>query len=320
MSDKDVDSPRLKWASVIVIPLTTAVLTLWTTNWYNSRQISDARSRLYAELTTKREEADSALRKDMFNPILQRFAQLSKSSEELAKSGSPVQANQDHKQAARHDLEQSILSLEMLGYNFHETINLSPLYPHIEKLVSDSDLPKDEKTALQRRIHSISARILDSQLASLGSTSGSFLVRRYIQFEDLDKNPEGTQIAHLALSDGSIANIHALEYLENPDLILVRIEILPKPQSRRRNSRGTVSDAEIKADIESIFWVGRYEFPMIDNTRLKNGHRISVAIAKWEKGQHAQLAIAYFPADQAGLKDRPYMSDLIKSLSNVGSR
>ena len=61
----------------------------------------------------RREEADSALRKDMFQSILRSFVQ-------------PGRARQTNP-------ESQVLNLELLAYNFHESLDLGPLFRHVQR-------------------------------------------------------------------------------------------------------------------------------------------------------------------------------------------
>ena len=58
---------------VLALPLVTLVLGYWFNASLNKRQQIDNNIRLYAEMMGRREEADSNLRKDMFNSILTTF-------------------------------------------------------------------------------------------------------------------------------------------------------------------------------------------------------------------------------------------------------
>jgi hypothetical protein len=69
------------------------------------RQSSDSNSRLYSELMSRREEAESTLRKDVLGAILQEYLQ-----------------------AGPADLDAKVLQLELLSNNFHESLDLRPLF------------------------------------------------------------------------------------------------------------------------------------------------------------------------------------------------
>src|SRR5262249_48559919 len=63
-------------------------------------QARDTNARLYSELMSKREESESNLRKDMFNSNIQAFLK--------SDSG---------------DIDSKLLNLELLAYNFHESLD-----------------------------------------------------------------------------------------------------------------------------------------------------------------------------------------------------
>src|SRR6188474_2534835 len=76
-----------------------------TSSKQDERQALDSNTRLYSELMSRREESESALRKDMLVSIISSFL------------------NPD-----RTNLNNDVLSLELLAYNFHESLNLKPLF------------------------------------------------------------------------------------------------------------------------------------------------------------------------------------------------
>src|SRR5688572_5117796 len=96
--------PGLELSTILALPLVTLVLGYWFNSSLNERRQADNNTRLYIEMQGRREEADSNLRKDMFNSILQTFMTrdpaLRITSEEV--------------------IRQQTLSLELLASNFHE--------------------------------------------------------------------------------------------------------------------------------------------------------------------------------------------------------
>src|SRR5262245_14610825 len=85
----------------------------------NHRQEADAKQRLYSELMSRREDSESALRKDMFGSIITTFL-----SNQKARIPSP-----------EAELENKVLNLELLAYNFHESLNLTPLFYHLQRAI-----------------------------------------------------------------------------------------------------------------------------------------------------------------------------------------
>lgn len=64
-------SEHTKWVlTVLAIPLALAYLSHRYEETTTKNQAADARLRLYTELLTSREQADSGLRKDMFGKVL----------------------------------------------------------------------------------------------------------------------------------------------------------------------------------------------------------------------------------------------------------
>ncbi len=95
--------------------LTAAAITVLgfiTSDALSKRQAIDTNTRLYTELMSRREESESALRKDMCVSIISSFV-------------NPRDVG----------LSASVLNLEMLAYNFHESLNLKPLFTEMRRRV-----------------------------------------------------------------------------------------------------------------------------------------------------------------------------------------
>src|SRR5215510_6954502 len=113
----------IELTKILALPLVTLVLGYWFNASLNERQQVESNIRLYAEMMGRREEADSNLRKDMFNSILTTFMSkdpsLKLSSEELVR--------------------QQILSLELLAYNFHESLDIGPLFKDVQRRIASEN-------------------------------------------------------------------------------------------------------------------------------------------------------------------------------------
>ena len=72
------------------------------------------------------------------------------------------------------------------------------------------------------------------------------------------------------------------------------------------------SDGEATIEVAD-FWVGFFDFPMIDNTRLSNDQRCAVVLNEFGEST-AQITLVYFPGCYAGLKDKPYYQDVVDRL------
>ena len=65
--------------------------------------------------------------------------------------------------------------------------------------------------------------------------------------------------------------------------------------------------------MDTNFLVGLFDFPMIDNTRLSGGERTAVSLTALNPSV-LSVALAYFPASRASLKDKPYYDEVIRDL------
>ncbi|HEX9006737.1 MAG TPA: hypothetical protein VF889_05555, partial [Bacteroidota bacterium] len=67
------------------------------------------------------------------------------------------------------------------------------------------------------------------------------------------------------------------------------------------------------------FWVGYFDFPMIDNTRLTHDQRVSVVLNAFEDDA-ADITLAYFPGSYASLKEKPYYQEVVQSLMRTNAQ
>src|ERR1044071_3265922 len=130
MSEPEKKSPRhwIEISQVVAMPMVTLGVGYLLNSSISTSQTRDSNLRLYADMMGRREEADSALRKDMFQSILSTFV-----------SSAPN---------GRGDPEAQVLNLELLAYNFHESLDLGPLFKHVQRQLAprgaDKPDPKDQ--------------------------------------------------------------------------------------------------------------------------------------------------------------------------------
>ena len=66
-------------------------------------------------------------------------------------------------------------------------------------------------------------------------------------------------------------------------------------------------------EIDTNFWVGLFDFPMIDNTRLDVRGALR-GVADRAHPYVLSIAVAYFPGSRASLKDKPYYDEVLHDL------
>jgi hypothetical protein len=247
-------------------------------------QIAETNTRVYIELMSKREEAESALRKDMFVSIIQSFLRPGSAS-----------------------LDERVLNLELLSYNFHESLNLKPLFFYLEKQISSSNDP--HKKEYLDRLYRVATEISRKQMLVLQGAGRK--IDRIVDFEKLKTSPGGFPLEDATLTlDGMTRQFSLFVLAADPQTrqIDVRLEI----KTPGENGAGAETSA---AD----FWIGYFDFPMIDNTRLTRDQRAAVVLNAFEDG-FADITLAYFPGSYASLKEKASYQEVFQNLmkSTIG--
>lgn len=241
------------------------------------RQAVETNARLYSELMSRREEAESNIRKDMLVSIIDNFLEPRAS-----------------------DLDGKVLNLELLAYNFHDSLNLEPLFHDITRRIGT--VPVQERDELLGRVRHVAREITTKQLFALEGHGRSF--RRSVDLEELERTGtialEGETIR---LGDQQAeVNLRVLGADPQEQQLRVRLEVkAPSPD---------------QPDTRAAFDVGWYDFPMIDNTRLANGMRCAVTVSAFAP-EMADLTTVCFPGEYASLKDRPYYDEVIQKLRDA---
>ncbi len=283
MGDKERDG----WekAAIILQPvgglltaLAVAAVGFFASSFLERRQAIDTNVRLYSELMSKREEAESALRKDMFVSIIQSFLQ-------------PASASLDTK----------VLNLELLVYNFHESLNLRPLFTHLKKqVVGSRDGSKQE---YMERLDKAAREVVRKQMLVLEGAGKKF--DRTIDLETLWKTPGGIPLEEATLTVENVRRdfrIFVIEANARTKEIKVRLEI--------RTPREP--PAEVETNVAE-FGVGFYDFPIIDNTRLSSDQRCAIVLTAFGESS-ADITAIYFPGSYASLKEKPYYQEVVQNL------
>lgn len=247
-------------------------------------QASEANIRIYTELMSKREEAESVLRKGMFDSMIQSFTK-----------------------SATISMDEKVLNLELLSYNFHESINLKPLFIFFERQIRASK--EKSKGEYLDRVHKVATEITRKQMLVLEGAGRKF--DRHIDLDTLAANPGGIPLDEDTLTIENITR-HFSIFVEKADMdtreLKVRLEIR------------TPTDTSGNFDINSAeFWVGFFDFPMIDNTRLANDQRCSVVLNAFEDNS-ADVTLVYFPGSYASLKEKPYYQEVVQKLMRTNAQ
>src|SRR5512134_3589582 len=151
----------------LLAALAVAGLGFFGSQFIERRQAEETRARFASELISKREEADSALRKDMFVSIIQSFLKADSTS-----------------------IDDRLLKLELLAYNFHESLNLKPLFFQLERDAVKSGGPKGDE--LRDRLSKVAREVTRKEMVVLEEAGKAF--ERTVDFDDLVRNPGGVPL------------------------------------------------------------------------------------------------------------------------------
>jgi hypothetical protein len=262
----------------LLAALAVAGLGFFGSQFLERRQSEETRARFTSELISKREEADSSLRKDMFVSIIQSFLKPESTS-----------------------IDDRLLKLELLAYNFHESLNLKPLFVQIERDLLKTGGP--EMRGQLDRLSKVAREVTRKEMVVLEDAGKSF--ERTVDFDELAKRPGGVPLEPARLELNKVEREFAL--------LVKKVDVKRKEMQLRLEVRTRSEETGEYDGHEAEFWVGYYDFPMIDHVRLSRDQRCAVILKNFAGGS-ARIAAVYFPGSYASLKEKPYVQEMVQGL------
>ena len=278
-SSRGMDLWRL--LQILVIPATTLIIGQYASNI----QEKESARRTYADMMNRRADAESALRKDMFQSTIVPF---------LDKKTDNIDAN--------------VLRLELLASNFNDTLDLSPLFRDAYRTLSASHTPASAE--LMSRLTSSAQEVIRKQVDSIREAS---TVRTgMVDLQELQQGPVvlfGSEPVSLPGATGSARTFRAefLQYDKEHNEFVVRLTVLGA-------GNPPVVELQTKA-----FHIGAFDFPLIDNTRLAGGDRVALTF-DGSAEDVAQVMLIYFPGSRASMKDKQYYEDMAAEMLRIEQR
>jgi hypothetical protein len=271
----------LRFAGAVVTAVVVVSVSLVGSHYLARRQEEETDLRLYTELMSKREEADTLLRKEMFNLIITNFL----------------------KPAVQEQPDQRVLSLELLAYNFHDSLDLSPLFKDVFESL---DKKREQNAEYIYRLKKVTRDVIAKQVAMLAEAGGK--LDGNIAFADLDTHPVGVTAIEEVIS------VKSDEAGRAPTKKQVRVEILGVDRDRKElRVRLIVQTPPNIEEANAVFQVGFFDFPMLDNVRLPKGNRCAIVLNQFAD-EGAVITFVYFPDSRASLKEKPYYDEILHNL------
>ena len=290
MSDEPAQRDFWSKLQIILIPigglftaLAVAMVGIIGSGMIDRRQTADTNARLYSEIMSKREESETSLRKDMLVSVIQSYLQ-----------------------PTSKELGTRVLNIELLAYNFNDSINLKPLFLDLARNIHEST--DEHAPEYKQRLQRVAREIALKQSLPLESRGALFV--RQVDFDELVHTKKGTIALEpeTVVIDGTKSEIALRVLSVNPVDETMRLRMQVK--TARPGAEALTTSV--------VFDVGFYDFPMIDSTRLGNGQRCAVTLRNFSaKDNAAQLATVCFPGEFASLKDRPYYDEVLRQLKQV---
>jgi hypothetical protein len=278
----------------LITALTIALVSYFGSSYLNNKQNNEAKISLYTQLMSSREQSESALRKDMFNSILGTILKDS------------------------HSLDENILQLELLAYNFHESLNLMPLFVYMDRQIA---LEKNIqlRDAYRRRLYKMAGDVTSKQISSLEGAAARETM--FITFpgdsnsykpgssQNFSSDWKDSKVFYDTVRVGKTKNVYkrvvflkASGYNVDDKTVNVRLDI-----------ETSVNDKFVNM-VTQEFTIDYFQFPMIDNTRLSNDMRCSVVMRDFDFPNFIEVDILYFPGSHSSLKEKPYYDEVVKKL------
>jgi hypothetical protein len=293
---------RLEWTKAVALPLVTVLVTVvggyYFTTLSKVREARESNDHLFAQLLTQREQSDAQIRKDMFQVVITNFL----------------------KDTNPEDWSNKVLQLELLANNFNQSLDLAPLFKDLaRRLAQSASLPGNQGTDLRKRLDRTAATLIFKQVNSLGRRG--YIAEETFPIAAWEKSfgkpliDETIPKSRLVASTNSAPGIPDEQIHFAVEVVDVNIE------EREIEVRLRVYfSGESAQDVDRHFWVGQYDFPMLDNTQLSNGLRTSVVITDFfvpdeeldrEANSFVKLHLVVFPAASASFKERQDYDDIL---------
>ncbi|MFN0179660.1 MAG: hypothetical protein ACKVZ0_12750 [Gemmatimonadales bacterium] len=270
----------------LLTALAVASLGFFGSRALEQQQSSEEKLRLYSELMSRREESEATLRKEMFQSIIGSFFDPSASS-----------------------LDVRILKMELLAQNFHEALNMTPLFLHLRREIASTAATSQARRAHEVRLSELAREVTRKQMIVLESGG-----RRH----------DWTVLLSDSLIDGSTS-----AQLEDVVLSLdgverrFRVTVLRADTAQREMKIGLEIDTKAQPGVAETatgryaieFDVGFYSSPMIDNTRLSNDQRVAIVLTDMNDAG-GNLSLVFFPGSRASLREKPYYEEILRKLAS----
>ncbi len=274
------ESDRRWLIKTLAMPAAICIVPLLFELFSHAHDERENQFRLYTELLSKREEADMNVRRGIFDKVFDKYL--------------PPDTN---------DIDTRLVGLELMAANFHESVDISPLFWQLDRQVmkqGDTATRRADLKELERIASTVKARQIEGLEIAGRKTEIGF---------DLELPPEQQK------------NFSC-------DWRLPRVPGAPEPPKGRHFDVGL-----IKGDLDGrrlqlqlsysthgdtrqiLVWANLYDFPLMNFARISDEERVAIVLTRLDpESKSATVTLVYYPSSRSGIKDKPYIDDVMSRL------
>ena len=288
------------------------------------------RAKVYMQVMSEREKADTAIRQEMFKTLLTNY---------LGRFEDKKDANE-----SEESFRKRIMFLNLLTLNFQEYLNARPLFEDVYQRLEKAE-ERDRKDGkaykiwgeLQKDLFRVARNAASGQAAMLtrsglsrtfNLTKGKAVCIRLYSVENLVELTDKFEKQPLldrkteSCSDASVQDSRRMDKgfpaidveLEEVNESGVRVKVTPYQESFRN---GTLNFVQALKPIK--FEVSFFDLPYMDNTRLVDGSRFALLLSYVDKKeQTAEINAIIFKGEFMSLRDRPFFEEMLQKLNQEG--
>jgi len=238
--------------------------------------------RLYTELLSKREDADMAVRQGIFNKVFDKYL--------------PPDAK---------DFETRLVGLELMASNFHESVDIGPLFRQLDRELSLQGDPTGQQFGhkeLERIAEAAKSRQIEG--LELAGVKRDFIV--YLDKLDGDQQ----QNFHV---EGQLPQLQGDPSAGLPprklDIGAIGVDLA------HRRLQLQLSYDHRGEEKQVLIFASLYDLPLMTFTRISDEERVAIALRTLDtESRSARITVLYYPSSRSGVQDKPYIDDVLNKL------
>lgn len=277
------ESGRRWLVKTLAMPAAICVVPLLFELFSHAHDERENQFRLYTELLSKREEADMNVRRGIFDKVFDKYL--------------PPDTN---------DIDTRLVGLELMAANFHESVDISPLFWQLDRQSMkqpDADVRDADLKELARIAGVVKARQIEGLEIAGRKTEIGF---------DLELAPDKQKKLscdwRLPHVDGTPDTKRGSRHF---DVDLIEGDV----QGRRLKLQLSYSDPNGGETRQVLVWADLYDFPLMNFTRISDEERVAIVLTRLDPvSMSATVTLVYYPSSRSGTKDKPYIDDVMSRL------